>query len=330
MKQMTLLLTLLLALLLTLPLAGCGGGVPTPDDQNRLTVVSTTFVGYDFTREMLTTAPGGEMENILLGKAGQDMHDYEPSAADILTLARADVVVCLGASAEPWLEAALRAAGNENVRRVEMMAVCDTLSHAPTEGMDTADAHDHEHAEGESCGLIGTDEHVWLSPSNAILIAEAMGQAFAEIGGELWGAPQKTFQLSACAEYTAKLTALRDAYTAMMETATKTSVVIADRYPFAYLFRELGVTAYAAFPGCSSETSASFATQTFLIEKTKELALPYIFTIEGSDAKVAEVVAAESGAAVLTLHSLQVVSDRELTYIDIMRTNLENLKKALS
>ena len=66
-----------------------------------------------------------------------------------------------------------------------------------------------------------------------------------------------------------------------------------------------------------------------LIEKARELDLPYVFVIEGSDGKVASVVAAESGAEILTLDSVQVVTDREKTYIGIMRQNLEELKKAL-
>ena len=66
-----------------------------------------------------------------------------------------------------------------------------------------------------------------------------------------------------------------------------------------------------------------------LIEKTRELNIPYIFVMEGSDGKVAATVSAETGAEVLTLNSMQVVTNREDTYLEIMKQNLENLKKAL-
>ena len=50
----------------------------------------------------------------------------------------------------------------------------------------------------------------------------------------------------------------------------------------------------------------------------------------GSDGKVARVVADETGAEILTLNSLQVVTDYEnTTYLSAMRENLKNLKKAL-
>ena len=116
----------------------------------------------------------------------------------------------------------------------------------------------------------------------------------------------------------------------MVKTAARKQVVVADRHPFVYLFADLGLDCAAAFPGCSSETSVSFETQVKLIEFTRTHELPYIFVIEGSDSKVAEVVAAETGAEILTLNSLQVVTDFEnTTYLTVMKSNLENLKKAL-
>ncbi len=317
--------TLLFGMLL---LGSCEKTSHDPHGDGVLTVVATSFAGYDFARQIMREAPDGQVEIILLGKPGQDMHSYEPTAADIETLSRADILVSLGGSNEAWLDATLKSAMNESVRKVAMTAVCETMDMIPTEGMDTAEGndghHDHDHAAGTSCGLIGADEHVWLSPVNAVAIASAIGEALGEIdvsNADMWE--------TATDAYTAELTALWQEYEGMMTDAVRTDILIADRYPFAYLVRDLGLTSYAAFPGCSSETSASFATQVFLIEKTRELALPYIFIIDGSDGKVAEAIAKECGVGVLTLDSCQVVTDRSKTYIDIMRSNLENLKKAL-
>ncbi len=300
------------------------GAVTEPSEDGVLTVVATSFAGYDFARQILREAPAESVKLVLLGKPGQDMHSYEATAADITTLATADVVVCLGGSNEAWLDATLKSAMNENVCRVAMTEVVETMDKAATEGMDTGNHAGHDHTAGESCGLIGSDEHVWLSPKNAVSIVAAIGEAFGRVdvaNAERYAA--------ATATYTAELEALWRAYETMLDASVRTTVLIADRYPFAYLVRDLGLTCYAAFPGCSSETSASFETQTFLIEKAKEHELPYIFIIDGSDGKVAEVIAAESGAEVLTLDSCQVVTDRDKTYVGIMKENLENLKKAL-
>ena len=301
-------------------LSGCGKEKnPRPEDNNAVTIVCTNFAGLDFTRSIAAhyTAQGGEgiVEIPILGKPGQDMHSFEPTARDIMTLAGADIVVCTGA--EGWLDAALSSAGNKSVVRVSMMDVCDTI-----EGEHDHD-HEHEHG-GEDCTLIGLDEHVWLSVANADRICAAISEALQKADTKHAAVWKQASEL-----YAAELESLSGEYADMMKTAARRKVVVADRHPFAYLFRDLGLECLAAFPGCSSETSASFQTQMKLVEYTKEWGLPYIFIIEGSDGKVAEVVSQETGAQVLTLNSMQVVTDYDTTYIQIMKSNLENLKKAL-
>lgn len=319
-KFSMILLCVAMALTMAAALSGCGEGKdPTTADNNGTTIVCTSFAGFDFARSIMKnyTAGGGEgiIELVILGKPGQDMHSFEPTAKDIITLANADVVVCTGA--ENWLDAALRSSGNTAARVVSMMDACDT--YVKTE-------HDHVHdPEHEDCAIIGNDEHVWLSVEYARRIVSAISGALMEVDAE----NAARWEASAT-QYKEELKALMEEYEIMMETAVRRTVVVADRHPFVYLFEDLGLECLAAFPGCSSETSASFETQAKLIKYTKEWELPYIFIMEGSDGKVAEIVAAETGAEILTLNSLQVVTDYEnTTYLSVMRENLENLKKAL-
>lgn len=319
-----LLLALVMALSAAALFTGCEEAPHTTADNNGLTVICTSFAAYSLVAPLAEnyTAGGGEMVYTaqILGKPGQDMHSYEPTAQDIISLANADVVVSTGA--ETWLDAAIRSSGNTEVKVVSMMEVCDIPE--GEHGHDHDHDHDHDHGEG-SCALAGTDEHVWLSVENAIRITRAVAATLREVdpaGAALWQAREE----AVCGE----LETLRADFAAMMESALRDTVVLADRHPFVYLFRELGIHCVAAFPGCSSETDASFETRLELIEATRELELPYIFKIDGSDGTLADTVAAETGAEVLTLQSLQVVTDYEgVTYLSAMRQNLENLRKAL-
>ena len=314
---MLLCLTFLLGL--TVGFAGCDTPKnPTTADNNGITIICTNFAAFDFTRSMLAyyseNQGTGVVELMILGKPGQDMHSYEPTAQDIISLANADVVVCTGA--ENWLDAAMKSSGNTVARVISMMEVCDIER--------TEDDHDHNH-DREDCALIGQDEHVWLSFFNANRICFAISETLSKVDEE-----NKDIWHSAFLQYDNDLGVLEGEYHNMMNSAVRNKVVVADRHPFVYLFHDLNLTCLAAFPGCSSETSASFETQTKLIKQTKEWELPYIFIMEGSDGKVAQVVAEETGAEILTLNSLQVVTDYEnTTYLSAMRQNLENLKKAL-
>ena len=274
--------------------AGCTPGNVTTADNNGTTIVVTSPAAYALVRPLTQNymEDGGTsvVTVVPLYKPGQDSHSFEPTAKDIISLAGADVVVCTGS--ETWLDSSLKASGNNVARVVSMMEACDVTA---------ADHdHDHDHDHEDACGLINGDEHVWLSVENAIRIVTKITEALAS------------------------------EYRALAETAIRDTVVIADRHPFVYLFHDLGLTCVAAFPGCSSETSASFETQMKLIETVKSEKISYIFVMEGSDAKVAGVVATETGAEILTLNSLQIVSDYELSsYVEIMRGNLESLRKAL-
>lgn len=287
-----------------------------------LRVVCTTYPAYDMARSVITPADGSgdiETEIILLGRPGQDMHSYEPSAQDIITLSTADVLVSVGDTAEPWIKGALSSANNPQLIRVDMMTVCGVTGEACN--LD----HDHEHEHSDE-----TDEHVWVSVKNALRISDAIAQAAL---GSVGDQAIATAIAAARDAYCAELLALDQQYEAMVASAQRKELLIADRYPFAHLMKDYGLTCHAAFPGCSSETEASFATQTELIETVKALDLPYIFVIDGSDRKVAETVAKETGAEILVLHSCQVITEAELqaglSYLDIAEENLENLRKAL-
>lgn len=320
MKKKIIPILLCVALLLSMAalLAGCAEGPITTADNNGTTIVVTSPAAHALVRPLTQNyvEDGGTsvVTVVPLYKPGQDMHSFEPTAKDIVALAGADVVVCTGS--EGWLEASLKASGNTVAHVVSMMEACDI--HAVD--------HDHDHShEDSTCALIGNDEHVWLSVDYATLIVIAVTNALKEVdpnNASVWDKHGEAFKT--------ELISLNTEFHDAVRSSAKKTVVVADRHPFVYLFAHLGLDCVAAFPGCSSETSASFETQTKLIEAVKLGELAYIFVMEGSDAKVAGVVAAETGAEILTLNSLQIVSDYEnISYIEIMRGNLENLKKAL-
>ena len=299
-------------------LCGCDGAKNPSSDGNGITIAVTSPAAHALVSPLTVnyTEDGGSnvVTIVPLYKPGQDMHSFEPSAKDIISLAGADVVVYIGS--EAWLDSALSSSGNTAARVVSMMEACDI--HAAEHD------HDHSHEDG-ACALMANDEHVWLAVDNATLIVAAVTNALKEAdpaNASVWDKHSEAFK--------AQLIALNTEFHDVVRSSAKKTVVVADRHPFGHLFAHLGLTCVAAFPGCSSETSASFETQIKLIEAVKSGDLSYIFVIEGSDRKVAEVVAAETGAEILTLNSMQVVSDYgSIDYLKVMRDNLENLKKAL-
>ena len=116
-----------------------------------------------------------------------------------------------------------------------------------------------------------------------------------------------------------------------VEAAPGKTLLFADRFPFRYLVEDYGLSYYAAFPGCSAETEASFETVAFLAEKTAALDLPAVLTIEGSDGQIARTVAETAGGdrPVLTMDALQGTVPEGATYLSVMEDNLAVLRRAL-
>lgn len=308
-------LAMIICLCLTVMTAtGCSGTQSSAANDGELKVVCAGFAAYDFCRQVL-----GEDENIaLLGKAGMDMHSFEPSAADILTLSEADVFVYVGGEANKWADGMISAAKNKELRLVDMTRC--------VQGIHAEDHHDHDH---------GEDEHVWLSFDNAAKIVLDICSAVKESAKEN-GIDEKvidTYDKNA-QQYVEKLSSLKEKFVDMVSAAQRKTIIVADRFPFIYLVEELGLEYYAAFPGCSTETNASFAVQTELIEKTKECGAPVVFMIDGSNGAVAKKVCEQTGAKLAVLDSAQIVSESRIaageSYINIMENNYKALLEALN
>ena len=112
--------------------------------------------------------------------------------------------------------------------------------------------------------------------------------------------------------------------------------MVCDRFPYRYLTEDYGLRYYAAFPGCSAETGASFETVVFLAERAKELDLNALIITETGDDRLARTVAENAGRGempVLTLNAMQSVSLEQAAstdYLTIMEQNRQVLAAALN
>ena len=136
------------------------------------------------------------------------------------------------------------------------------------------------------------------------------------------------------AGYIAQLEDLDVAFAEVVAAGVRDTIVIGDRFPFRYLTDAYGLSYFAAFTGCATETQASPATIAFLIEMVEAQGIPVVFHIEFSGGPIANVIAEATGARVLELHSAHNLSPADfnagVTYLDLMTRNLEMLREALS
>jgi len=310
--------------------------------KKKVSIVATIYPQYDWLKNVL----GDRQDSVnlkLLIKNGTDLHSYKPSAQDIAAIASADMVVYVGGESDAWIEKALAATPKAGRVQVNLMqALGDRVKEEEiVEGMQAEEEHHHEHGEEaeehehehhEHAEEAENDEHVWLSLKNAEILVMNLADAISKVDT----ANATEYHMNA-GLYIAKISALDAQYRATTDSTALKTILFGDRFPFRYLVDDYGIKYFAAFVGCSAESEASFETVAFLAGKMDSLALPAIFTIDGSNGKIARAILDASkkskNAQVLTLNSMQSVTDAQMQsgvdYLSIMRENLEVLKKAI-
>ncbi len=307
-----------------LSFASCAENELYREGNGDISVVCTTFIPFDFARII----GGDDVSVTILQDSGADLHNYSPTTATLSALADADIFVYIGGeSDEKWVDDAIKAAKNDELITVCLMDAIAEPLHA--ELSNDWNGHEHsEHGHEDEEHEHHADEHIWTSLKNSADMVGAIKDALCE------SAPERTAAFSERAtDYIAELLSLNTEYVSTASSARVKSIVVADRFPFVYLFHDLKISYIAAFSGCSTEVNASFETQVKLINAAKESGSDYILTIEGGDKSLAEAVAKESGCEIRSLNSLQSVKRSDITsgatYIDIMRDNLNVLKEVL-
>lgn len=306
--------------------AGCSSTSAEKKD-GKLSIVCTTFSEYDWTKNIIGDTDSAEV-TYLLG-SGVDLHNYQPTAQDILTISDCDLLMYVGGESEGWVTDTLQDAKNKDMKVLRLFDVLgqSIKEEELKEGMEP----EEEEEEGEEEEGPEYDEHVWLSVKNAEVICDAICDSICEKDAD--NADKYRANLEA---YKTELKKLDEGFMEMADSAKTKTVLFGDRFPFRYLVDDYNIDYYAAFVGCSAETAASFETIAKLAEKVDELDLDTVFIIENSDDSIANSIISNSkkkDIAIEKLNSLQSVTKNDInggaSYISLMNENLETLKRVL-
>ena len=296
-------------------------------DDGKLKIVVTIFPEYDWVMQVLGER-AEEVNVTLLLDSGSDLHSYDPSPADLVAVAKADLFLYVGGESDDWVDDALKNKINKDMRVVNLL---DELgSRARLEEIKEGMEHDEEEESDEED--LEYDEHVWLSLKNAEFYVNLIADELCALDGE----HAEVYRTNAAA-YVASLTALDLRYEQTVAASPRKTLLFGDRFPFLYMIKDYGLDYYAAFVGCSAETNASFETMKFLIDKANEEDVKVILKLENSSATIAEGIKSGStkkNQQIKVLDSLQSATKKEYaagrTYLNVMTSNLDVLASALA
>lgn len=317
---------LVLTAAMGLGLCGCSdtGAGSSQEDEERVKVVATNFALYDFAR----TIGGKNVEVELLLKPGTESHTYEPAPADILRVKNSDIFLYVGGESETWVTGMLQALDEEKADSprldVAMMECVEARAEEALPGIEEDEPEEEEGEEEEEY-----DEHIWTSPVNAQKMALKIRDCYDRVDPANRSAYDGNYD-----DYKQKLVELDSAFRKTVEEGKRKEIVFGDRFPFLYFVKEYGLTYYAAFPGCSSQTEANAKTVAFLTGKVKEDGIPVVFHMELANESLCNILCEATGAQSQTFYACHNVTVEEYeegkTYLDFMYENVESLKKALN
>lgn len=348
-----------------LGMAGCGKTTE-KEDNYRLKIVTSLFPYYDMARAVIGDVKGIDLKMTVT--PGQDSHSFEPTPSDVIQMENADMLIYNGGSLETWIDTLLDSLNNKNQIQMKMMDYVDVLNEEIVEGMDTRfEEHDHDehshkednhnkekhkedshseenhkednhsedssndsefHNEDSEGEHEETDEHIWTSPVNEIIMTEKICETLSKALPE----EKENFQKNA-ESYISQLKELDNEFRTIVENAKINEIIFADKFPLQYFAKEYGLKYYAAFPGCGSDMEPSAKTIAFLVDRIKEDNIKAVFYLELSSHIVADAIETDTGAKPLQFNSCHNITQKQfdsgVTYVDLMKENVNNLKIAL-
>jgi len=318
----TLLMILLLAIIAVVAIAILIGSGKTEKNTDKLKVVVTNFAAYDFVRQIASD----KIKLEFLLEPGVEAHSYDPTAKDLVNIQEADIFIYIGGNVEQWADKILETIDNKKTKTICLL---DTVTLIPHEHVESSEEHIHEHEENNAF-----EEHIWTAPQNAIQIVQSLANMLSEADRK----NEIVYQTNA-SRYITKIKNVQAEIQKIVDNKKRNKLIFGDKMPMQYFLNEFGLTASAAFNGCSTDAEPSSSTIANLVEEIKEENIPVILYIELSNGKVANTIAENvkskynKDTETMQIQSLHNVSKTDFengeTYVTLMTRNLKVLKAAL-
>ena len=278
--------------------------------------------------------------------ADADAHAFEPSPADVVQVANADLLLVVGAGYESFLGDLLTNAGSDSAQVVtvsngiEILAIGEHEGETETEhgeaehigilGEIECGAHEHEEGEAEHDDHSACDPHVWTDPMNAIIWTNNIADALSAADP----AHADTYYANADA-YVMQLEAVNTEMVDILSVIPQDSRILLTNHEFmgyfaaAYNFEVIG----AILPGGTTDAEPTPREIADLIALVQAEGVPAIFAEVSANPQLAEVVAQETGITVVTTlysESLSAADGPASTYVEYLRYNASVIADALS
>jgi len=255
---------------------------------------------------------GDRAEVSQLTGQGVGPHEFEPKPSDLKKITRADLLIVNGLGLEGWLDDVVEKVGGSHLKVVDASAGIVPLEN-PSE-LKLTGGSDGKTADG-------ANPHAWLDP------VLAKQQAAAILAAVQAADPANASYYAANAQaYASKLDQLNADFAAeLAKLPSRDLITFHDAFPYfaaRYGLNYLG--SVEEFP----EKAPSPRELGHLVDLINARHVRVIFAEEGYEPKLLQTIAAQTGAKVANIDTLEVGPPGANGYLERMRSNLAVLQKA--
>jgi zinc/manganese transport system substrate-binding protein len=279
---------------------------------DRIPVVATFSVIGD----MLVNIGGDRIELKIIVGPGSDCELYEPTTADVATVAAARAVFIndLNDEFEPWLEPLLKQAAFKGAKIVV------------SRGVRTLTAEEEHPVSGRQLPA-AIDQHAWLDPHNSVIYVRNIAEALARIDPD--AASDYRARAAAYAAEVQVANAWAQKEIATVPVGKRRALVSHDSLQ--YIANAYGITLFSV-NGWTNKSEPSATELAKLARQIKAVHVKALFLDSITDPRVMQRIADETGAVIggtLYGDSLSPAPGEADTYIKMLRHDVSTLKAGM-
>jgi zinc transport system substrate-binding protein len=276
----------------------------------KINILTSIFPLYEFSHAVC-----GERGKVdILIPPGAEVHTWRPKPSDIIKISQADLFIVVGSVLEPWLEDILKSVKNPKLH------ILETSAGFKWEEEQILENHSHDHESG--------DPHIWLDFDYDMQIVEQISSILTEIdpsNADLYRRNARNINL--------RLKNLDNLYKEELGRCSLRTFVLGGHSAFGYIAQKYELNQVSVY-GLNPDSLPSPRKLVETVRIAKEQGVRAIYFEATLNDDIARMIANEVGCQTLALNPGANVSKKELqsgvSFFDIMKKNLENLKIGLN
>lgn len=272
------------------------------EQQQKLRLVTTIFP----LTELVRAVSVDRAEILQLIPTSAEVHTFQLRPSDLKTLAEADLLICVGGHLEPWLGKVEKSLNNKKLKTIRFFDYLSTVNYP---------------------GLKPEDPHLWLDFQADCLLVEKIVEELT-----ILDPPGAVMYKKRGQELLNELKSIDEEYQKTIACCQQKDLIIAGHQAFGYLATRYGLQ-QVALTGPNPEAQPSPRKLQEIINLIKTRQLKAIFYESSTPPAYAQTIARETGVKLYGLSTgvnlTRSEIEKKIGFLELMKRNLETLKKGL-